>query len=240
LRTTSLHVAPCRLPFDAGLERYPAVTVLDGSLAMLAFPHITGAQASRPMPQIGVLRWVRDADHEKRLRQALSERGYVEGQTVNLVERWADARSDAASRAAAELVRANVDLIIAASTPAVHAAHVASRSIPIVSAGMADSIASGFAVSLARAGRISPGSHTICRRSGQAPRTVMTQLALKHRLPAMSDFPDFAEASGLCRTDQAVARPRNGWRRTWTGFSRAPGRANCRSASQRRSISSSI
>jgi len=51
---------------------------------------------------------------------------------------------------AGELVRLNVDLIVAASTEAVHAARKATRTIPIVMAFSGDPIGSGFVAGLAR------------------------------------------------------------------------------------------
>ena len=53
---------------------------------------------------------------------------------------------------AEELVRLNVDVIVARATPAVQAAKNATTTIPIVMIGVADAVGSGFVASLARPG----------------------------------------------------------------------------------------
>lgn len=126
--------------------------LLASLVAGLATPRTAQGQRPSSVPKLGVLRWVRDADQEGNLRRALREHGYVEGQNVSIEERWAEGRTDVAARHAADLVRLNVDVIVAAATPAVHAAQNATRTIPIVMTGSADPVASGFAASLARPG----------------------------------------------------------------------------------------
>ena len=67
---------------------------------------------------------------------------------------WQWARSDEKKfpALAADLVRLNVDVIVAANNAAVEAAHRATRTIPIVMVLAEDPVASGFVASLARPG----------------------------------------------------------------------------------------
>jgi putative ABC transport system substrate-binding protein len=86
------------------------------------------------------------------LRQGLRGLGYVEGQNLTLVERFAEGRYDRLSGLAAELVRLKVDVILSLSTPAALAAKNATDTIPIVMLGVGDPVKSGLVASLARPG----------------------------------------------------------------------------------------
>jgi hypothetical protein len=83
--------------------------------------------------------------------QGLRELGYVEGQNIIIEHRYAEGKYDRLPDLAAELVRRNVDVIVAAGgSPAIQAARSATRTIPIVMTAMIDPIAWGFIVSLDR------------------------------------------------------------------------------------------
>lgn len=84
--------------------------------------------------------------------QWLGELGYVDGKTIRYEYRAAGGRDDRLPDLAADLARANVDVIITAGTPAIRAAQQASRSIPIVIVAERDPVAAGFVSSLARPG----------------------------------------------------------------------------------------
>lgn len=85
-------------------------------------------------------------------RRGLGELGYVEGQNYVIELRSAEGKLELLPELAAELVRLNVDVIIAATEPAVEAAKKATKRIPIVMVSTADPISSGFVASLARPG----------------------------------------------------------------------------------------
>jgi putative ABC transport system substrate-binding protein len=78
--------------------------------------------------------------------------GYVEGQNIVLEERWAEGAFDRLPSLAAELVQVNVDIIVAATTPAARAAQRATKTIPIVLTLVTDPVEGGFVASLARPG----------------------------------------------------------------------------------------
>jgi putative ABC transport system substrate-binding protein len=82
-------------------------------------------------------------------REALGELGYVDGKNVQFEVRSAQGQDARLPHLAAELVRSQVDVLIAVQTPAATAAKNATRSIPIViMAG--DPIATGLVSNLAR------------------------------------------------------------------------------------------
>jgi putative ABC transport system substrate-binding protein len=83
-------------------------------------------------------------------RQALRERGHVEGRNIVFEYRWGSLAQFPAL--AAELVRLKVDLIVVGSTTAALAAKQATSTIPIVAAVMADPLRDGLVPSLARPG----------------------------------------------------------------------------------------
>src|SRR5262252_7230282 len=68
------------------------------------------------------------------LVDALRELGYVDGQTARLEVRGAKGDLGRLSELAADLVQAQVDVIIAVSPPAIVAARRATRTIPVVMA----------------------------------------------------------------------------------------------------------
>ena len=86
------------------------------------------------------------------LRQALRERGWIEGQNLALEYRYAEGDPSRLPRLAAELVRLKVDIIVTGSTPGVQAAKAATTTIPIIMVTAGDPVAQGLVSSMARPG----------------------------------------------------------------------------------------
>jgi ABC-type uncharacterized transport system substrate-binding protein len=110
------------------------------------------SQAQRRTPTIGILNYA--AAHDIRVVQfltALRELGYIEGKNLALVQRHADGVVDRLPEMAAELVAAQVELIIALG-PAVWAARQTTTTIPIVIAFSGNPERQGVVASLARPG----------------------------------------------------------------------------------------
>jgi putative tryptophan/tyrosine transport system substrate-binding protein len=85
-------------------------------------------------------------------RDGLRERGYIEGQNLSIDVRWPQGPFDQNPGVTDDLVRGNVDLIVAWSTPATMAARRATSTIPIVMVSVSDPVGAGFVASLARPG----------------------------------------------------------------------------------------
>jgi putative ABC transport system substrate-binding protein len=125
-----------------------AIVLILGSL--LASISAAEAQQAGPVYRIGFLRNGPPPEtFIDGLRQGLRELGYVEGQNIS-IEYGLAGSADQLPEAAAELVRRNVDVIIASGTPPVPAAKNATRTIPIVFVAAIDPVATGVVASLAR------------------------------------------------------------------------------------------
>lgn len=92
-----------------------------------------------------------DYSYGEAFRQGLRTVGYIEGRNVVIETRYADGRLDRLRGLAGELVQLNVDVIVAAPTPAVRAAQQATRTTPIVMVS-GDPVGEGLVVGLARPG----------------------------------------------------------------------------------------
>jgi putative ABC transport system substrate-binding protein len=84
--------------------------------------------------------------------QRMQELGYAEGRNLSIEMRSADGKAERLAELAAELVRANVDVIVTSSTPATSAAQRATNRIPIVMTSIGDPVGSGLIKTLARPG----------------------------------------------------------------------------------------
>jgi putative ABC transport system substrate-binding protein len=124
--------------------------------AALAAPHASSAQQPAKIARIGFLYAASPegvgAVRLQLLRDALRELGYVEGKNLQLEVRWGEGKLDRLPALAAELVQLKVDVIVAASSPAVLAASRATRTIPIVMPTSSDPVGDGLVASLARPG----------------------------------------------------------------------------------------
>jgi putative tryptophan/tyrosine transport system substrate-binding protein len=124
------------------------------STAFLLTFFLSGPVLGQPeskVPHIGWLDFWPNCDASS-LESGLRDLGYIPGTTVIINCRSADRRYERLPAAAAELVKLNVDVIVAPSHPTAQAAHDATQTIPIVMIASGDPVASGLVKSLGHPG----------------------------------------------------------------------------------------
>ena len=139
------------------IRNWPKVLfVVALALSLLMMPLFAHAQAQSKVWRIGFLvpgsRLASGESYYKEFLPGMRDLGYAEGKDFILEWRFADGKYERLPELAAELVRLNVDVIIASSSPAIRAAQQATTTIPIVFPSTGDPIGSGFVKSLARPG----------------------------------------------------------------------------------------
>jgi len=122
--------------------------------AALAAPVASPAQQQQKLWRIGVLASDSSATRVyEGFRQGMQALGYVEGKNLVIQWRFADGNYERLAGLAAELVRLNVDVIVAGTTLSVQAAHQATATVPIVMVAVPDPVGEGFVARLSRPGR---------------------------------------------------------------------------------------
>jgi putative ABC transport system substrate-binding protein len=210
------------------MQRREFITLLGGTAA--AWPLATRAQTQRKMARIGYLgAGIRNVIPNPRdaFLQGLRDLGYVEGQNFVLVDRYAEGQQERLPEFAVELVRLDVDIIVAPTSGSAKAAKDATQTIPIVMAGSGDPVGLGLVASLARpGGNVTGPSMMTTEIVARAPedfeaafaaatrgnagalialddaltynyRTRVVALAAASRLPALYGYREFPDEGGL-------------------------------------------
>jgi putative ABC transport system substrate-binding protein len=134
------------------VRRREFIATLVGMTA--TWPFVAIAQQAR-QPTIGLLGGAtREAQAlwTDAFVQRLQELGWIEGQTVHIMDRWVAGRFERSPEIIAEFVRLKVDVIVTHATPNVLAAKKMTSEIPIVFPSAGDPVANGIVASLARPG----------------------------------------------------------------------------------------
>lgn len=154
-------------------------TLLVGSL-LVAMPTMVDAQ-STSRRRIGFLYPQSDLGVRHAVEVELANLGYVDGQTADFVKRFAEGKFDLFSTLATELLRADVEIIVASTTSAAVAAKKVTSTVPIVVLSSGDAVGSGLAQSLARPGGNVTGNSFLGSEFAAKQLQLMTELAPKAR-----------------------------------------------------------
>jgi putative ABC transport system substrate-binding protein len=137
------------------IGRRELLAALGGAAA--AWPLAARAQQDERMRRIGVLMGgsgrADDPDVKERYSaflERLQQSGWIDGRNVRIETRWPAEDADSIRKYAVELVALAPDVILAAGTSIMGPLLQATRTIPIVFAGVADPVGAGFVESLAR------------------------------------------------------------------------------------------
>jgi putative ABC transport system substrate-binding protein len=135
------------------------------SLGALSAALAAEAQEAGKVYRVGYLALLPGEDatrHMKTLKTRLRDLGYIEGKNLVFEYRSAEGRPERLATLAAELLQLGPDVVIAGGgTLTGQTAKQATRTVPIVMAGVGDPIASGLVTTLARPGGNVTGLSTL-------------------------------------------------------------------------------
>jgi putative ABC transport system substrate-binding protein len=121
-------------------------------VALIVLPLCASAQTPTRVARVGLLQWEGCPGPNSVFGRALNDLGYTWGEKIEVVCRSAEGSYQGLSKAADNLVMLNVDVIVGLSHVAAHAAHRATRSVPIVMIASGDPVRTNLVASLARPG----------------------------------------------------------------------------------------
>jgi len=156
------------------------------AFTLVAARQATQAQVVGRQARVGILietlpdRFIQNAVLEP-FRRGLRELGYVEGQNIVVELRSAEGRHERLPEMAKELLQLELDVLVAAFPAPALAAKNATRTVPVVVAGVDNPVDMGLAATMVR-----PGGN-ITGISGFAGELVAKRLELLHQLVPAAD-----------------------------------------------------
>lgn len=156
LTTQGIAMNPFAVAHRPGAARVLLVSLLLSCAAAAAEPpervvRIGYLGLNPPLPNVS----------SARLPQALARLGYIEGKNLVIEVRHAGGNPDRLAEAAAEMVKLQVDVIYAVTSPAAFAAKAATRTIPIVAWAAHGAVETGLVPSLRRPGGNLTGTESL-------------------------------------------------------------------------------
>jgi ABC-type uncharacterized transport system substrate-binding protein len=189
------------------MRRRHFITLLGGAAV---WPLAARAQLPDPMRRIGVLMALAADDPEGSRRhtafvQGLQELSWTEGRNARIEVRWAAGDADRFRQYATELIALAPQVILANSSQSVAALLQATRTVPIVFAGIADPVGAGFVDSLARPGGNATGFLLFEYGLSGKWLELLKQIAPQATRVAVIRDPAIAAGAGQFGAIQAVA-----------------------------------
>ena len=133
------------------MRRREFISLLGGAAA--AWPLAARAQPPSKVVRIGILSLnAGPSPVDEGFKNGIRQLGYVEGQNLVMLYRWAAGRKERLVDLANELLQLKVDVFASGSTEAIVAIRSVNSAIPIVMTNISDPIGSGLVASFARPG----------------------------------------------------------------------------------------
>jgi len=189
------------------IGRRELLAALGGAVA--AWPLAARAQQQPAMPVIGFLNsGTREgfAHLLAAFHQSLNQAGFVEGRNVAIEYRWAEGHYDQLTALAADLVRRQVTVIAATTTPAALAAKTATSAIPIIFTAAADPVTAGLVTSLNRPGGNATGVSNYLTDLGAKRLDLLRELVPKATTIGMLVNPNYPDIESQQKDVEEAAR----------------------------------
>ena len=175
-----------------------------GTVTLFAVPRAAGAQPAGKVHHVGVLSVGGNVTTwrvgYRPFIEAMRDLDYVEGRNLAFRPAFADGKPERLPALVAELLRANVDVIVASANREAAAARRAASSLPIVAWLLSDPVTEGLVASLARPGGNITGLTNLVPGLSQKYVEVLREAVpsasrfCSHRQPGQSDRGDPAGA----------------------------------------------
>jgi putative ABC transport system substrate-binding protein len=180
--------------------------------ATTAWPLVARAQKPASLPVVGFVGSDSPNPYTDRLRAfrlGLKSTGFIEGQNVAVEYRWAEGQNDKLPAMTADLVRDQVAVIVAPTTPSVLAAKAATKTIPIVFFVAGDPVDLGLVARLNRPDGNLTGATTLTLEVGPKWVQLLHEMVPNATSLAMLINPTSPNlAAAQSRDLQAAARSR--------------------------------
>jgi putative ABC transport system substrate-binding protein len=190
------------------VKRREFITLIGGAAG--AWPFTARAQKSDRVRRVGLLLPFSKNNAELQadfaaFKQSLQEAGWTEGRGVRFEPGYTDGSAEQNRIAAAELVAAAPDVILAYGNPTVGALRQATQTIPIVFIQVSDPVGSGFVTNLARPGANITGFHNFETAIGGKWLELLKQIAPEMRRTMVVHHPDIAANVAFFRAAEAAS-----------------------------------
>jgi putative tryptophan/tyrosine transport system substrate-binding protein len=186
------------------MRRRDFITLAAG--AMVELPFAATAQEAGRIYRYGILEPFADTSVSVRRIDELRRRGFIEGQNLTIYRRNFGPHVDLISQYAAELGKAQVDVIEAAGSVATRAAQQATKTIPIV--GVADDmVGEGLVNTLSRPNGNTTGVSILATElDGKRQEILIEAVPGLRRMAALADTNATADAQFYALQEAARAR----------------------------------